>query len=51
MNEVSKKISRNIGILKKLQLIVPNVGRVGVCSIRMSGRAFPVMYASFIGLS
>ena len=27
------------------------VGRVGVCSIRMSGRAFPVMYASFIGLS
>ena len=24
INEVSKKISRNIGILKKLQLIVPN---------------------------
>ena len=24
MNEVSKKISRNIGILKKLQLVVPN---------------------------
>ena len=25
INEVSKKTSRNIGILKKLQLIVPNI--------------------------